>query len=147
MTVKLKGYNQASPPEDDATQNVTGNGKTADEDATKAQIQRDIKQAQANIFNLPEKDRRGLAIETFQYFGFGFLKAWRHPKMPNSQPTDRIIVPLGDRGSYVAYNAILTPTERQRIKPLCDNTDKPPKWTEKSLTAGSKLVFNPADLT
>ncbi|MBR0060054.1 MAG: MerR family transcriptional regulator [Selenomonadaceae bacterium] len=118
----------------------------ADDDATNAQIRDDIKQAQANIFNLPEKDRRGLAIETFQYFGFGFLKAWRHPKMPNSQPTDRIIVPLGDRGSYVAYNAILTPAERERLKPLRER-DKPPKYTDKCLTAGSKLVFNPADLT
>ena len=118
----------------------------ADDDATNAQIRDDIKKAQANIFNLPEKDRRGLEDDTLRHFGFGYLSKWRHPKRPNDQLTARIIAPLGGRNAP-AYNAILTNSDRQRVKPVRDNTDKPPKWTDKCLTANNKRVFNPADLT
>lgn len=117
-----------------------------DVDAINAQITNDIKKAQVNIFNLPEVDRRELEDATFQHFGFGYLDKWIHPKMPGSPPTARIIIPLGDKGAP-AYNAILTGTERERVRPIKERTDKPPKWTDKSLTAGHKLVFNPNDLS
>ena len=54
---------------------------------------------------------------------------------------------MGDETDPPSYNAILTPAERQRVKPLRESYEKqgkkPPKWTDKSLTANSKLVFNP----
>ncbi|MBQ3433868.1 MAG: hypothetical protein IJG24_02345, partial [Selenomonadaceae bacterium] len=133
----MRGGYEPSPAEDDAQIDKP------DDDATNARIRDDIKRAHTNLQNLSFADSRGLDVKTLRRFGFGYLKAWRHPKTPNAQPTSRIIAPLGD--GHDAYNAILTPSERKRVEPQ-RKRGKPPKWTEKCLTAGSKLVFNPDDL-
>ena len=39
-------------------------------------IKADIVQAQANLDNLPERDRRGLTLETLRHFGCGYLTDW-----------------------------------------------------------------------
>ena len=112
---------------------------TSDDSALNARIRDDIKHAQANLQNLSFDDRRCLEDDTLQHFSFGYSARWNSPKAPNTLPTARIIAPLGDRGTP-AYNAILTNSDRQRVK----NSDH---WEyQKCLTAGSKLVFNPDGL-
>ena len=39
-------------------------------------IKLDIAKAQANLDNLPERDRRGLTLETLRHFGCGYLPNW-----------------------------------------------------------------------
>ena len=53
------------------------NQGTADFDAEYLRlIKADIVQAQANLDNLPERDRRGLTLETLRHFGCGYLTDW-----------------------------------------------------------------------
>ena len=39
-------------------------------------IKLDIAQAQAHLDDLPEKQRRGLTLETLRHFGCGYLPDW-----------------------------------------------------------------------
>lgn len=89
---------------------------------------------------LPSVDMRGLEPETFQRLGFGFLPKIRHPKYPKSSPSPRFIVRLGDNNDLPSINMILTPSGRKRF------TNKKDKASEKTLSAGDKLLFYPKAL-
>ena len=101
--------------------------------------------AKTSFDKLPDIDKRGFAVEDFQRVDIGIDLHWTHPKMPNTPETPRFIVPLGDKGNYVSYNAILTPEGRKKFKAVRESKN-PPKWSDKCLTAGAKLVFNPPAL-
>ena len=105
----------------------------------------EIENVKGTLKDLPADQLRGFEPEELEPFDIGVEKFWTHIKMPNSPTTTRFIVPLGDKGNYSSYNAILTHSERERLAPL-RKQEKPPKWTDKCLTTGSKLVFNPAAL-
>ena len=79
-----------------------------------ADINADINEAKKNLSNLPESQRRGLTLETFQHFGCGYLTAWIHPKSRAEKkkvfPSRRIIIPSGNH-----YNAVALPEDRKTI--------------------------------
>ena len=101
----------------------------------------DIAESKRRLSELPSVDRRGLNDETFQHLGFGFLPNWKHPKCQNSIPTPRFIARLGNTNDPPAYNAIMTPSGRERFK-------NSKLWeADKCLTAVAKLVFHPSALT
>lgn len=111
------------------------------------QIIDDLEISNGGFEDLPVEEKRGIRDETARRLKIGATKSWYHPKMPNTPSTTRFICRLGDETDPPSYNAILTPAERRRVKPLRESYEKqgkkPPKWTDKSLTANSKLVFNP----
>lgn len=101
----------------------------------------DIAESKRRLSELPSSDRRGLDDETYQQLGFGFLPNWKHPKNPDAIPTPRFIARLGDANDPPAYNAILTPSGRERF-------GNSKLWeARKCLTAVAKLVFHPSALT
>lgn len=63
-------------------------------------IRADIKRAQDNLHNLPEKYRRGLSLDTLKFFGCGFIGDWTSPdsrlRGTSPTPTPRLIIPSGD---------------------------------------------------
>lgn len=69
-------------------------------------IKDDIAQAQKTLPQLPEDQRRGLSLETLQYFHCGFAPRWVHPvcRLENKtvSPTPRIIIPTSDGEHYLA---------------------------------------------
>lgn len=77
---------------------------------------RDIEAAQRNTANpdfIDYLQRRGISPALAQFFGLGFLPAWRHPKTlvegRNLPPSPRLIIPTGK----VSYLARDTRTEKQ----------------------------------
>ena len=125
-------------PEKSAT---TTSDKKSDEDAKYRKEIADIySEAVRRLDKLPTGDMRGLDLETFQRLGFGFLPAIRHPKYPKSSPSPRFIVRLGDNNDPPSINMILTPSGRKRF------TNKKDKASEKTLSAGDKLLFYPTAL-
>lgn len=115
-----------------------------------AQLARDkIAAVQGTLRNLPKSELRGFdgddGIAFLESFKIGVDLKWTHPKMPNSRSTKRFVMPLGDKDNHISYNAIMTHEDRQRYKTLREGNN-PPKWSEKCLTAGAKLVFNPSAL-
>ena len=71
----------------------------------------DIADARQHIMELPETQRRGLSLETFQHFGVGYIAKWVHPKNriddKKVPPSRRIIIPAGKH-----YNAVALPADR-----------------------------------
>lgn len=69
-------------------------------------IQIDIADSQNHLDELPDSDRRGLTLETYQHFGCGYLDKWSHPKIRLEKgkafPTRRIIIPTADKAHYLA---------------------------------------------
>ena len=69
-------------------------------------IQIDIADSQNHLNELPDSDRRGLTLETFQHFACGYLDKWSHPKIRLEKgrafPTRRIIIPTADKAHYLA---------------------------------------------
>ena len=110
------------------------------DDEFHAQIAAIIDEARLHLDDLPESDLRGLPKDFLRRWEAGYMSNWRHPKIPNVIPTPRVIFRLGDNTDPPSFNAILTNSGRERFK-------NPDRWEgRKSLTAGSKLVFNPAAL-
>ena len=110
------------------------------DDEFHAQIAAIIDEARLHIDELPESDCRDIPKDFLRRWKGGFAANWRHPKAPNTIPTPRVIFPLGDENNPPSFNAILTNSGRERFK----NLDR---WeAQKSLSAGSKFVFNPAAL-
>ena len=104
-------------------------------------IKADIADAQKFLDKLPDDQRRGLWLETLQYFGCGFAPQWTHPVTRLSgktvyKPLPRIIIPSAD-GEH--YNAVALDRDRQLNR---DNPDFKPK-----MHAGAKTqLFNEADI-
>ena len=48
---------------------------------------------------------RGISLKTLKRFKVGFIPNWRHPKVPNSVPTPRLIIPTSD-SSYLARSTV-----------------------------------------
>lgn len=48
---------------------------------------------------------RGISLETLKRFKVGFVPQWRHPKVPNSVPTPRLIIPTSN-SSYLARSTV-----------------------------------------
>ena len=75
----------------------------------------DIANAKTHLKELPESQRRGLSLDTYQHFGCGFLHDWTHPKTraqgKKTVPTRRIIIPAGNH-----YNAVALPADRADLK-------------------------------
>ena len=75
-------------------------------------VREDIKDAQKQIENLPQNQRRGLSMHTLNHFGFGYLPAWVPPttrlKHKLGRPTRRIIIPTPNH-----YNAVALPADRK----------------------------------
>ena len=118
----------------------TANDKPDEREIYLKKIFADIAEAKRHLTELPSRDMRGLEVETLQRTRIFFLPNYRHPKSPNSLPTPRFIARLGSDNDLPAYNAILTPTGRDRFK----NSDR---WeAQKTLTAGDKLLFYPQAL-
>lgn len=90
----------------------------------------DLADAQANLDNLPEKDRRGLTLDTYRHFGCGYLPNWiltksraeflcglyakdelsKEPKtLP--PPSERIIIPTSER----QFGAMATQSARSKM--------------------------------
>ena len=69
-------------------------------------IQIDIADSQNHLNELPDSDRRGLTLETYQHFACGYLDKWVHPKIRFEKgkafPTRRIIIPTADKAHYLA---------------------------------------------
>lgn len=106
-----------------------------------ARIVADLEESRRQFENLPEDEKRKITDETAQRLGFGVIEKWTSPKAPGTLPTTRFIVRLGDDNNPPAYNAILTPAERRRVK------HAPKLWEYgKCLSSGSKFVFNPSAL-
>lgn len=119
------------------------------EDDLRQMIVDEIDIVQGTLGTLPKDQLRGFEDDIRvleERFKIGVDLYWLHPKMPNSKESERFIVPLGDAPFYESYNAIMTPKDRKRVKPIRERSDEPPKWTDKCLTAGSKDVFNPPAL-
>ena len=102
-------------------------------------IRNDIAQAQEMLQQLPEDQRRGLLLETLQYFNCGFAPRWVHPvcRLDGNKPkipTPRIIIPTDDGEHYLALAL-----DRDR--------KLDPKNSFHKAHAGAKTqVFNAADL-
>lgn len=99
-------------------------------------IKSDIAQAQANLINLPERQRRGLTLATYRHFGCGYLSDWiltksraeyicglytygtndkgKDPDEPKHlpPPSERIIIPTS---SMEHFNAVATSTARMNM--------------------------------
>lgn len=78
-------------------------------------VQKDIKDAQSHLQDLPKEQRRGLSFHTMTHFGFGFLEQWTHPNFRLEgkwiKPTRRIIIPSDNH-----YNAVALPEDRKYIE-------------------------------
>ncbi len=104
-------------------------------------IKADIADAQKLLGKLPDDQRRGLWLETLQYFGCGFAPQWIHPVTRLGgktvyNPLPRIIIPSAD-GEH--YNAVALDRDRQLNR---GNPDFKPK-----MHAGAKTqLFNEADI-
>ena len=77
-------------------------------------IQEDIANARNRLKELPEWQRRGLSLDTYQHFGCGFLPDWTHPKNrldgTTAKPSRRYIIPTQKQ-----YNAVALPDDRSRL--------------------------------
>ena len=66
----------------------------------------DIADSQNHLNELPDSDRRGLTVETYQHFACGYLDKWVHPKIRLEKgkafPSRRIIIPTSDKAHYLA---------------------------------------------
>lgn len=100
-------------------------------------IKADIADAQKQLEELPENQRRGLTLETYRHFGCGFLSQWTHPKNrvegKKTFPTRRLIVPTTEHEHYLA--AMLSADRDKHDKSF---------W---KLHAGAKKLFNPNALS
>lgn len=56
---------------------------------------------------------RGLSKETLERFKIGFIEDWKHPKMSNSIPSPRLIIPTS-KNSYLARDTRENLTESQK---------------------------------
>lgn len=102
------------------------------------QATRDIENAQRNTAHpdyIEYLHRRGISPELAQFFGLGFLPAWRHPKVTtegkNPPPSPRFIIPTGK----VSYLARDTRTDAQ-IPAEAENFKKQ--------KVGGSVIFNVA---
>ena len=124
----------------DKTVEKTANDKPDEREIYLKKIAADIAESKRHLTELPSRDMRDLEFETLQRTRIFFLPNYRHPKSPNSLPTPRFIARLGSDDDLPAYNAILTPSGRERLK----NSNR---WeAQKTLTAGDKLLFYPKAL-
>lgn len=115
--------------------------KKSEEDAKyRKQIAEIFSESVRSLKKLPTADMRGLEAETFQRLSIGYLPNIRHPKYPKSSQSPRFIVRLGDKNDPASINMILTPSGRKRF------TNKKDKASEKTLSAGDKLLFYPKAL-
>lgn len=71
--------------------------------------------------------RRGLSWETAHKFRLGFVKNWRHPKIPNAPESSRLIIPTSRYG-YLARDVSRHLSEKQK------------KYSKQKV--GSSLLFN-----
>ena len=97
-------------------------------------IQADIAVARTNLKNLPLDARRGLTLETYEFFEAGFIPDWTSPtsRINNkySTPTPRLIIPSGNH-----YLARLTVP----LETFDENTQQ---FIHPKQHAGSKFPFN-----
>lgn len=102
-------------------------------------IKADIADAQKFLDILPDDQRRGLFLETFQHFGCGFAPRWTHPvtKLEGKNfSSPRIIIPTADNEHY---NAVALDRDRKL------NRDNP--YFKAKMHAGRKTqFFNENDL-
>lgn len=64
--------------------------------------------------NLSQTDyHRGLSRKTLDHFLVGYVEAWKHPKIPFSKPSPRLIIPTS-RHSYAARDTRSNLTEKQQ---------------------------------
>lgn len=91
----------------------------------------DLAEAQANLDQLPETERRGLTMETLRHFKFGYLPNWINTKCRAKfvcgtyvdektgeakrlpPPSERIIIPTA---SMEHFNAVATPLARREME-------------------------------
>lgn len=57
--------------------------------------------------------KRGLSWETAHKFRLGFIKNWRHPKIPNAPESSRLIIPINNYG-YLARDVGQNLSEKQK---------------------------------
>ena len=78
-------------------------------------IKSDIKNAQANLENLPLEARRGLTLETYKLHGCGYTDSFTTIQSrlegKNLPPSRRIIIPAGNH-----YNAVLIDSDRPNVE-------------------------------
>ena len=128
------------------TEEVTSSD-TANVEDDKAQYHKNIAvtiaDAQKQLDAIDESDLRGLPKDYLRRWEVGYLPNYQHQKLPNSRRTPRIIFKLGDDNDPPSINAVLTPRGREFFKNRRGNFGKA---SEKCLTEGNKLVFNPKAL-
>ena len=113
-------------------------GETLTEDFFKSS-DNEIKTDWSKFFIAAEKNlgmtdypaRRGLSLETARYFRLGFVKNWRHPKIPNAPESPRLIIPTS-RYSYLARDV------RQNLR------ESEKQYSKQKV--GSSVIFNSASL-
>lgn len=118
-------------------------GKNPD-DEYHAQIAAIIDEARKRIDDLPKSDCRGLPKDFLRRWEIGYLPDFQHPKAPSTRRTARFIFRLGDNSDPPSLNAVLTSLAREFFKLNGKNFGKA---ADKCLSAGKKLLFNPAALT
>ena len=57
--------------------------------------------ASMNIEKTDYWAKRGLSLDTVKRFGIGYIEDWRHPNHPETSPSPRLIIPVGN-GGYIA---------------------------------------------
>lgn len=98
-------------------------------------------QAHQNINDTDYWQQRGLSRETVDQFKIGFIKDWRHPKNPNGEPTDRLIIPIS-KHSYLA-RAVTDDLPEGVAKKLKVKGSERPIWTfnHKALDTAEQPIF------
>lgn len=90
-----------------------------------------IREAAAHI---SETDyHRGIKTETLQAYNVGFVKEWRHPKIPNAPATPRLIIPTSN-SSYIARDT----------RPADQIPDRQKPYTKSNV--GKAHIFNLQEL-
>ncbi|MBR4643487.1 MAG: DUF927 domain-containing protein, partial [Selenomonadaceae bacterium] len=128
------------------TEEVTSSD-TANVEDDKAQYHKNIAvtiaDAQKQLDAIDESDLRGLPKEYLRRWEVGYLPNYQHQKLSGTRRTPRFIFKLGDDNDPPSINAVLTPRGREFFKNRRGNFGKA---SEKCLTEGNKLVFNPKAL-
>ena len=119
------------------------NGNETSENEETNEIQNDEDEDFSEFFrkchgNIEETDywkKRGLSKEIIDRFNIGFCKGWKHPKTPSAPPTDRLIIPTGNR-SYLARA-----TEETNGKYAKQKVGKTALFNIGSLSRGNGCIF------
>lgn len=128
------------------TEEVTSSD-TANVEDDKAQYHKNIAvtiaDAQKQLDAIDESDLRGLPKDYLRRWEVGYLPNYQHQKLSGTRRTPRFIFKLGDDNDPPSINAVLTPRGREFFKNHRGNFGKA---SEKCLSEGNKLVFNPKAL-